>query len=242
MTCVVISQPFLFPWVGMFEQIALADVYVHYDDVQFSKGSFVNRVQVKTPDGFKWMTVPLASNQLGLKINELMPQEEKGPEKNWRHQHLELLRQHYRGAPCYSDMMDLITPLYAAPPETLCGFLMEALEAVCRYYGLDEGTRFYKSSDLGIGGKSSQRVFDIVRHFGGTDYVTGHGARNYLDHTLFEDHGIRVAYMDYQKTPYPQQYGTFNPYVSILDLMANTGSAGGSVIHSGTKYWREFLS
>ena len=48
MTTVVISQPMFFPWVGMFEQIALADVYVHYDDVQFSKGSFTNRVQLKT--------------------------------------------------------------------------------------------------------------------------------------------------------------------------------------------------
>ena len=50
MTVVVISQPMLFPWVGMFEQIRLADVYVHYTDVQFSKGSFVNRVQIKTAD------------------------------------------------------------------------------------------------------------------------------------------------------------------------------------------------
>ena len=48
MTTVVISQPMLFPWVGMFEQVALADVFVHYDDVQFSKGSFTNRVQLKT--------------------------------------------------------------------------------------------------------------------------------------------------------------------------------------------------
>ena len=56
MTRVVISQSMLFPWVGLLEQMRLADVFVHYDDVQFSKGSFVNRVQVKTPDGVRWMT------------------------------------------------------------------------------------------------------------------------------------------------------------------------------------------
>ncbi|MBC8123824.1 MAG: WbqC family protein, partial [Gemmatimonadaceae bacterium] len=59
MNTVVISQPMLFPWIGMFEQICLADVYVHYDDVQFSKGSFSNRVQVKSASGSKWITVPL---------------------------------------------------------------------------------------------------------------------------------------------------------------------------------------
>ena len=60
-TRVVISQPMLFPWVGLFEQIRAADVYVHYDDVQFSKGSFTNRVQIKTARGPRWLTVPGAS-------------------------------------------------------------------------------------------------------------------------------------------------------------------------------------
>ena len=41
---VVITQPMLFPWVGLLEQIMLADVLVNYADVQFSKGSFTNRV------------------------------------------------------------------------------------------------------------------------------------------------------------------------------------------------------
>ena len=56
---VVISQSMFFPWVGFLEQLKLADVYVFYDDVQFSKGGFTNRAQVKANDGVKWMTVPL---------------------------------------------------------------------------------------------------------------------------------------------------------------------------------------
>ena len=31
---VVISQPMLFPWVGMLEQIMLADVFVHYTAIE----------------------------------------------------------------------------------------------------------------------------------------------------------------------------------------------------------------
>ena len=33
--------------VGFFNQIAMSDLFIHYDDVQFSKGSFVNRVNLK---------------------------------------------------------------------------------------------------------------------------------------------------------------------------------------------------
>ena len=68
---VVISQPMFFPWVGMFEQIRLADIYVHYGDVRFSKGSYVNRVQIKTAQGVRWLTVPLQGVSLGQVIEQV---------------------------------------------------------------------------------------------------------------------------------------------------------------------------
>ena len=55
----------------MFEQIRLADAFVHYSDVQFSKGSFVNRVQIKTSAGIRWLTVPLEKLKLGQRIDEV---------------------------------------------------------------------------------------------------------------------------------------------------------------------------
>src|SRR5947209_7942610 len=95
MKTVVISQPMFFPWVGLLEQVRLADAYVHYDDVQFSRGHFANRVQVKAPGGSRWLTVPLRDLHLGQKINEVRPDDRK----NWRGQHIELLEQLYRDAP-----------------------------------------------------------------------------------------------------------------------------------------------
>ena len=60
----VISQSMYFPWVGMLEQIRLADVFMHYDDVQLARG-FYNRVQVKTAQGARWLTVPLRDKHQG---------------------------------------------------------------------------------------------------------------------------------------------------------------------------------
>ena len=50
----VVSQPMYFPWVGLLEQIRLSDQFVHYDDVQYTRG-FYNRVQVKVPGAIRWM-------------------------------------------------------------------------------------------------------------------------------------------------------------------------------------------
>ena len=66
MTTVMISQPMYFPWAGFIAQMALADVMIWLDDVQFSKGSFTNRIQVKTASGpIKWMSIPLEGKGSG---------------------------------------------------------------------------------------------------------------------------------------------------------------------------------
>jgi hypothetical protein len=115
------------------------------------------------------------------------------------------------------------------------------MELIIDYFGIKEKKQFYISSQLDIQGNSSQRVYDLVKYFEGKKYITGHGARNYLDHELFERSGIEVEYMDYKITPYTQLHGEFNPHVSILDLIANKGMEGKSFIISNTKKWREFL-
>ncbi len=237
MTSVVISQPMLFPWVGLFEQIRLCDVFVHYDDVPFSKGSFFNRVQIKTPNGICWLTTPLQDVRLGQNIRDAR----LDPAPNWRRKHQELLKQSYAKAPFRDDMLNVVRSVYDQAHDNLASLSADSIETVCRYFGLDQGRAFSWSSRLGISGKSTERVLAVVEHFGGNVYVTGHGARNYFDHELAESKGIAVEYLDYRRTPYPQLHGEFTPFVSILDLIANVGPDGVRFIHSATLPWRTFL-
>jgi WbqC-like protein family len=236
---IVISQPMYFPWVGMFEQIRLCDIYIHYDDVQFSKGSFTNRVQIKaaTSEGFKWLTVPLKNLKLGQKINEV----EIDYSKDWRVQHLELLKNSYKGAPYMEDMLKIISQLFTNRYDCISELSKKSIELVINYYDLKLQDKIFTSSELPVYGSSSQRVLDLVNLFKGDIYITGHGAKNYLDHELFEKEGVAVEYMHYLKKPYQQLNGNFNPYVSILDLIANTGKEGLQFIISSTKSWRQFL-
>jgi hypothetical protein len=235
---VVISQPMFFPWIGMFEQIRLADIYVHYDDVQFSKGSFVNRVQIKTTQGVKWLTVPLQNVSLGQAIDEVRV----NSSMHWQSQHLDILKKAYASAPYRKQMLALVESVYNHPAETIGALSRISIDVCCNYYGLSTGRHFVDVRELAIGGSSSQRVLDIVKALGGKQYITGLGARNYLDHQLFENAGICVEYMSYEKTPYPQLHGKFTPYVSILDLIANAGEEGGEYIRSQSTYWKDYLN
>ena len=101
---------------------------------------------------------------------------------------------------------------------------------------------FLNVCDLHVAGRSSQRVFDVCNKLNASTYITGHGAKNYLSHEMFKEKGISVEYMNYVNEPYDQLHGTFTPYVSILDLIANKGPRGSSWLKSGTVEWDQFVN
>ena len=102
--------------------------------------------------------------------------------------------------------------------------------------------QYMRSSELGVIGKASQRVVDICSLLNATHYITGHGARNYMDHNLFENKGIEVEYINYGLKPYPQHSGnSFQPYVSALDCIANCGLDAHKYLGGSRVNWKSFL-
>jgi hypothetical protein len=222
----------------MLEQIKLADIFVHYDDVQFSKGSFTNRVQIKHADGeTSWMTIPLSNFRLGQQINEVTIQNPSV----WTSKHLNLLRNSFVNAPYAKDALNLAEQVLSLPFTTIAEISRASMLALAHYYDLSHSTSFIDSATLNIYGSSTQRVVDIVKTLGGTRYISGRGGLHYLNHNLFEVNGIGVAYMEYKCKPYPQGHGAFTPYVSGLDLVAHTGQAGIDYIVSEAVNWRDLL-
>jgi hypothetical protein len=234
---VVISQSMLFPWVGLLEQIRLADVFVHYDDVQFSKGSFVNRVQIKTPQGVRWMTVPLQGAHLGQRIDEL----KISPQREWREQHIGLLERSFAGCPFAKEAIRVAEDTYSGTHSSIGDLARASMLALSEYFKIDASTRFVDVQNVDVPGFGSDRVLAVVKRLAGTCYITGHGAAHYLDHEAFSRENIKVEYVNYLRLPYPQLHGEFTPYVSGLDLIANCGRDGAKYICSGTVSWKEFL-
>lgn len=234
---VVVSQPMFFPWIGIFEQIKLSDVFVHYDDVQYPQGrSFISRVQIKTDNGVSWFTAPVNRAESGRLINQTL----LVSDIDWRTRHLQTLKHFYAKAPFFYEMYDLVKEIYSLPTNNLSSFNCNCIEKISSYLGIK--AKFFKSSDIGFESSSSKKLLDLCLHFGATDYITGLGAINYLDYSIFENSHIKVNYMNYEKRSYPQLYGEFTPFVSVLDAIANLGENASSLICSNAVYWKDFVN
>jgi len=218
---VSIHQPNYAPWLGFFHKMALEDIFVLLDDVQFSKQSYTNRVQVLQNGAPRWLTQPVKVS-LGQSISTVQI-----ANPAWAQAHLDTLRGAYKAAPAFNGVWPDLTAIYASLPATgLAAANRAFIEAVAARVGLQ--ARIVQSSDIGIREQSGDdRLVAIVEALAphGT-YLSGRGGANYQDERKFAAAGVGLEYAKFEHPVYAQAAAEFYPGLSILDVLFNVGWDG----------------
>lgn len=226
---VAIHQPNYLPWLGYFRKIAAADAFIFLDDVQFSKNSYINRVQIAGEAGPRWLTVPV-SVRLGMRIDEVVP-----ARADWRTAHLSTLRNAYRGAAHFRPVWRDVEALYAgAHGANMAAINRTLVEAVARHLSLD--CEFHASSAFALGDAAGDvRLARLVAALDprGT-YLSGRGGAKYQDEATFRDAGLSLRYVDFQHPIYDQEREPFRPGLSVLDAAFHLGWQGTAALIAKT--------
>ena len=206
------------PWRGYFDLIDDVELFVFYDDVQYTKNDWRNRNRIKTAVGVQWLTVPVLHAHSAQLISETRL-EETHP---WRRKHLRSIEQSYRTAPHF----DSYFPAFAALLQQPYTNLAELNHALIRWLMAQLGitTPIRHSHEYPLVGKRGNRLLDLLGQTGATHYLSGPSANAYLDTAEFGRHGIQVEYKTYDYADYPQLWGNFVGNVTALDLLFNVGS------------------
>lgn len=213
-----ILQPSYLPWLGYFEQISRADVFVFYDDVQFEKGSFRNRNRIKTPSGPFWLTVPVLTRNRGPQlINDVVIDHKTG----WGDRHVKTITQYYSRARYFNRYADDIFGVILKSFNFLSELNTELTLCLMKALGINTPT--IRSSELGITGERTERIIKIVEHLNGNAFYEGAAGRAYLDPAVFARRGIRLLFQDYRHPSYTQFFGDFTPFLSVIDLIFHHG-------------------
>jgi hypothetical protein len=222
---VAVLQPGYLPWLGFFDQMRRADVFVYYDDVQYDTHGWRNRNRIKTQHGPLWLTVPVRHSGLNKpRILDVIID----ARTNWAKKHVSSIRQAYAGAPFVKLYLPRLEEVLMRPWERLVDLDIAVAALLAECFALER--RIERASQLGIAGGQSERLVNICRHFRASRYVSGSAARDYLDVALFERNGITVEWQDYEHPVYPQLHGAFVPYLSAIDLLLNCGERAADVV------------
>jgi WbqC-like protein family len=222
-TLVAIHQPNFLPWLGWWDKLARADVFILLDDVQFPKkgGTYMNRVQVLDEGKAAWVTVPVMRSYSGVREVREMRTDSSRP---WREQIVTTLRAAYAGAPHLDQTMDVLEPLVSAQGDGLADYNERALRAIAGLLGLD--TRFVRSSSLPSEGRATERLVSLVRSVGGSAYLAGGGAGGYQDDSLFAAAGLGLVRQAFAPKRYPQATADdFIAGLSVVDALMWCGQA-----------------
>ncbi len=216
---IFITQSNYIPWKGYFDSINRVDEFVFYDDVQYTRRDWRNRQKIKTADGLQWLSIPvLSKNHHEKRICDIRIRDQ-----HWQKKHLKTLLINYQKAPFFTELKDFVVDLYQnIDSANLCEINYYFIKRICEFLGIQP--KFKYSFDFKLPHDKTERVIELCRQLHASHLFNSIKARDVLNESLIKEAGIKITYIDYLGYPeYPQLYPPFEHYVSILDLLFNTG-------------------
>jgi hypothetical protein len=227
MSVLAAHQPQFAPWLGFFDKLDRADVFVLLDNVQYKKNEWQNRNRIKGAAGPQWLTVPV-SGRFGQEIREL----DIAARENWQARHLKTLHTCYRRAPHFTDTLSLYERIAHRPWEKLADLNVQLLRDLVAQLNLE--TEIVLASELEpLPEHRDERLIELCRRYEARSYLAGAGGRAYMELERYQAAGLNVVFQDYQHPAYPQLFGEFTPNLSVLDLLFNCGPASIEIIRGG---------
>jgi hypothetical protein len=226
---IAILQSNYIPWKGYFDLINMVDEFILYDDMQYTRRDWRNRNKIKTPQGLKWLSVPVkVKGKYFQKINET-----KISEKDWAKKHWQQIKYTYAKAKYFKEYKDVFEELYmGCNEEYLSQINYKFIIAINEILGITTKIRW--SSEFELIDGQTEKLLGICKDCNADVYISGPAAKDYFNEELAKKENIQVEWMDYSGyKEYEQLHPPFEHGVSILDLILNEGS-------DATKFMKSF--
>jgi len=207
------------PWKGYFDIIHDVDLFLFYDEVQYTKNDWRNRNQILTDTGLKWLTIPC-----GYDITRKICEVKIKNEFDWQKQHYNLIKHCYSKAPFYKKYEDFLNYVYLDKEweylYEINRFIIKTIST--EFLGIK--VQFADSRDYPTFGSGHEKLLSLVKATGADTYISGPAAKDYIITNDYKQAGIEIIWKEYFGYPeYKQLYEPFRHNVSILDLLFNTG-------------------
>lgn len=216
---VAVLQSNYIPWKGYFDIIHDVDLFIFYDEVQYTKNDWRNRNKVYSPQGLSWITLPvnydLSKSILEVTLKNNIP---------WQQQHWDKLHNAYHKAPFFEKYESFLREIYFSREWESLSELNRYLivEISRRFLGIE--TIFADSTEFASVGQRQEKLVSLLQSAGCERYISGPRAKAYIEPERFEQAGIELIWKEYSGYPeYEQQKEPFEHSVTVLDLLFHKG-------------------
>jgi hypothetical protein len=212
-------QPNYLPWLGFFDKMRSCDLFIIEDSLLLENEGFVRRNVIKGCNGLIALTVPQEHVGDQIPINRV--EISKHDRSVWKKKHWLSIKYSYCKAPFWNEFKDFFEEGYGREWRFLFDLNMYFINGIRSFFGIE--TPMVLSSTLHSSGKKGDLVLSQCKELGATTFLSGIGARVYLDIKKFEAQGIKVAFQDFKHPTYSQLHNGFVPNLSAIDYLFCAG-------------------
>lgn len=209
-------QPYLLPYIGYWQLVNIADVFVVYDDVQYMKGGWINRNNFLVNKSKCLYTFSVKKDLFDMAINqrEFSNLFQKDCKK-FRN----MIDCSYGKAPLYKEISNLLDNIFSYEDRNISSTITNSIKLICRYLKIN--TRIIASSSLNLPDTltGEQRVIKINKSLGATKYINPIGGKILYNREYFKNENIELLFLSAKNIKYKQFNNEFIPHLSIVDVM-----------------------
>jgi hypothetical protein len=240
---IAINQSYFFPYLGYFQLIASADVFVAYEHVAYTRRSWIsrNRLQGKSPAPY-YISLPIAKRPPeGLLLSNVMLADTATYKMN---KLMKRIKADYKSAPFFTETYDWLEEMLAEAPcqDGLHQFNVHCINAICARLkittrlSLSHNDLKWVEEELAQNSeedkkwRTTERIRLISGHFGADTYVNLPGGQILYDQDDFRQKKLTLEFLSMPEYTYQQFEQPFVPYLSILDTLMHCGMKKTSAI------------
>lgn len=212
---IAVMQPYLFPYLGYFQLIEAADIFVFYDDVNFITNGWIHRNRVLVNNKASYFTIPCLKASQNKLINEI----DHALDKKSRRKLLNKIKFAYKSAPYFDDVYPIFENVIHSNQSSISELAIQSVKDSAEY--LDIKTIFKKSSehfDNASRGRAD-RLIDIAIKEAADTYINAVGGKKIYEKSYFLEKGIELQFLKPSFSEYKQFGEKFTDGLSIIDVM-----------------------
>lgn len=213
---IAIMQPYFLPYIGYWQLIKAADVFVVYDNIEFTKKGWFNRNRILEIDHDRLFTLPIKKDSDFLPVDQRYLSDSSEVEIA---RTLRIIQNNYRKAPHFTSVYPIIEECFLFPNKNLFDYIFNSIKVICKHLGID--TKIIIASEVKIDHslKAEKKVLAICKTENATTYINAIGGMELYDVAEFKSSGIDLKFIKSEDIKYKQFNNTFVPWLSIVDCM-----------------------
>ena len=209
-------QPYFLPYLGYWQLIREADIFVIYDNIQYTKKGWFNRNYILCCNKKLCITVPIKKDSDYLDVNQRYLSDDY---KRHISKIINQISSNYRRAPYFESVMPFLTEILSNQEVNLFNYNYHIINAIVDY--LEINTKLLVSSSIFIdhNQKGQDRVISMLKELGASMYINPIGGLDLYNKEAFIEEGIKLRFLESKLPPYRQFEDEFVPSLSIIDIL-----------------------